>query len=126
MVYFLKVFLVLSIIYYWVNIFDGFRALVLDDSPKIALDSIIEKDRYVLTQTLVQKSFHWQAYLQHLDPVLLGQAFHYQSSTGQAIWCLLVLHCYMFFNHGHITAGKSAALTSMGYDCPELDMIYML
>jgi uncharacterized damage-inducible protein DinB len=104
-----------------------FARFNLGHSPKIALDSIIEKDRYMLTQTLVQKSFHWQAYLQHLDPALLGQAFHYQSSTGQQFSVPFGATLLHVFNHATHHRGQiTAALTSMGYDCPELDMIYML
>ncbi|WP_407646218.1 DinB family protein [Glaciimonas soli] len=33
----------------------------------------------------------------------------------------------MIFNHGtHHRGQLSAALTSMGYDCPEIDLIYFV
>lgn len=96
-------------------------------SPQIALNSIIEQDRYALTQTLLEKSLHWQDYLQNLDPAWLGGLFHYQTSAGQNIAVPFAGTLLHVFNHGtHHRGQMSAALTAMGCDCPELDLIYML
>ena len=96
-------------------------------SPKIALNSIIEQDRYVLTQTLLEKSFHWQNYLHDLDPALLSGLFHYQTSKGQDISVPFAGTLLHVLTHGTHHRGQiTAALTAMGYDCPELDLIYML
>ena len=104
-----------------------FSRFSVGHSPQIALNSIIQNDRYVLTQTLVQKSFHWQEYLQNLHPALLSQTLDYQSSKGQQISVPFAATLLHVFNHATHHRGQiTAALTSMGYDCPELDMIYML
>lgn len=96
-------------------------------SPQIALNSIIEQDRYTLTQMLLEKSFHWQKYLHELDPALLSGLFHYQTSTDQDISVPFAGTLLHVFNHGTHHRGQiTAALTAMGYDCPELDLIYML
>lgn len=104
-----------------------FSRFSLGTSPRIALNSIIEKDRHVLTQTLLEKSFHWQDYLNNLDPARLDGLFHYQTSAGQDISVPFAGTLLHVFNHGTHHRGQiTAALSALGYNCPELDLIYML
>ncbi|OTG80138.1 damage-inducible protein DinB [Acinetobacter sp. ANC 5054] len=104
-----------------------FSRFSLGHSPQMALNSIIEQDRYALTQTLLEKSYHWQDYLHKLDPTLLSGLFHYQTSTGQDISVPFASTLLHVFNHGTHHRGQiTAALTAMGYECPELDLIFML
>ena len=56
-----------------------------------------------------------------------GHDLHYKTSAGQEMslpYAATLLHV---FNHGtHHRGQVTAALTSMGYPCPEMDMVYML
>jgi uncharacterized damage-inducible protein DinB len=96
-------------------------------SPQIALNAIIEQDRYELTRKLLQKSFHWHDYLAQLAPQRLTELFHYQTANGQSVTLPFASTLIHVFNHAtHHRGQVSAALTAMGYACPELDLIYML
>ena len=97
------------------------------NSPVIALNTIIEKDRYALTKALEDRAENWISFLENLDLEYVGQNLNYRTSTGKEMslpyWSTL-LHV---FNHATHHRGQiTAALTDMGYDCPELDLVYML
>lgn len=96
-------------------------------SPQIKLNTIVETDPIKLIQTLETKAHHWCAFLEHVTPELLAGTFHYQTSTGKAICAPYGATLLHVFNHGTHHRGQiTAALTTMGYPCPELDLIYML
>ncbi|GAA5018151.1 DinB family protein [Acinetobacter puyangensis] len=96
-------------------------------SARLTLNTIIEQDRHILTSTLLEKSHHWLGFLNDLDEQRLAQNLHYQTSSGQDMvlpYAATLLHV---FNHGTHHRGQiTAALTAMGYPCPELDLVYML
>lgn len=96
-------------------------------SPALKLNRIVEQDRQVLIQTLQEKASNWLTFLEELDPQCLRGNLDYQTSTGQPKslpYAATLLHV---FNHGTHHRGQiSAALTAMGYVCPELDLVYML
>lgn len=94
---------------------------------KLSLNSIIEHDKSLLLNQLVQKSKNWVVFLQDLDDLRLNENLNYTSTLGQAISVPFSAALLHIFNHGTHHRGQiTAALTSMGYQCPELDLIYML
>jgi uncharacterized damage-inducible protein DinB len=57
----------------------------------------------------------------------LAGNLNYQTSTGQPKSLPYAATLVHGFNHGTHHRGQiSAALTAMGYACPELDLVYML
>ncbi len=96
-------------------------------SPIMALNTIIEPNRLNLIQQLLDKSKNWNGFLERLDENLLNEKLIYTSSAGQPITVPYGPTLLHVFNHGTHHRGQiSAALTNMGYPCPEWDLIYML
>ncbi|MHA3116351.1 damage-inducible protein DinB [Acinetobacter sp. ANC 4635] len=96
-------------------------------SPTLQLNTIVEDDRQVLIQTLQEKTLNWITFLNELDPQHLAGNLNYQTSTGQPKSLPYAATLVHVFNHGTHHRGQiSAALTAMGYACPELDLVYML
>lgn len=96
-------------------------------SPTLQLNSIVEQDRHILIQTLQEKALNWVTFLNDLDPQDLAGNLNYQTSTGQPKSLPYAATLVHVFNHGTHHRGQiSAALTAMGYACPELDLVYML
>jgi len=96
-------------------------------SPTLQLNSIVEQDRHILIQTLQEKALNWITFLNDLDPQDLAGNLNYQTSTGQPKSLPYAATLVHVFNHGTHHQGQiSAALTAMGYACPELDLVYML
>lgn len=95
--------------------------------PTLQLNSIVEQDRHILIQTLQEKALNWITFLNDLDPQDLAGNLNYQTSTGQPKSLPYAATLVHVFNHGTHHRGQiSAALTAMGYACPELDLVYML
>lgn len=96
-------------------------------SPQMALNTILETDQMTLIRTLEEKAHLWLPFLDMLDPAILAGDFHYQTSTGKPICAPYGATLLHVFNHGtHHRGQVTAALTAMGYPCPELDLVYML
>ena len=96
-------------------------------SPTLQLNSIVEQDRHILIQTLQENALNWITFLNDLDPQDLAGNLNYQTSTGQPKSLPYAATLVHVFNHGTHHRGQiSAALTAMGYACPELDLVYML
>lgn len=96
-------------------------------SPKLSLDTILETDKAKLLANLENKSHRWIDFIRNLDKPTLNSRLQYTSTKGQAInvpYGATLLHV---FNHGtHHRGQVTAAMTNLGYECPELDLIYML
>lgn len=96
-------------------------------SPALQLNTIVEQDRHVLIQTLQEKTLNWITFLNAVKPQDLTGNLNYQTSTGQQKSLPYAATLVHVFNHGTHHRGQiSAALTAMGYVCPELDLVYML
>ncbi|WOE32365.1 MULTISPECIES: DinB family protein [unclassified Acinetobacter] len=96
-------------------------------TPALALNSIIEADKDQLLNQLEQRAQHWPDFLATVDVKKFKQQLTYTTSKGQIIslpYAATLLHV---FNHATHHRGQiTAALSGMGYDCPELDLVYML
>lgn len=96
-------------------------------SPVLALNTIVTSDRGQLTKMLVEKAQNWPVFLENLDVAQVGHWLNYTTSTGQEISLPYWATLQHVFNHGTHHRGQiTAALTAMGYACPELDLVYML
>jgi len=96
-------------------------------SPSLALNQIIETDDILLLAALKQKSQRWVKFIQQLDVALLAGNFTYTTTAGQTLNLPYAATLMHVFNHGTHHRGQiSAAMTVMGHDCPELDLVYML
>ena len=62
-----------------------------------------------------------------MDEKVFHQELHYKTSTGVEMHLPYAATLMHVFNHATHHRGQiTAALTAMGYVCPELDLIYML
>lgn len=96
-------------------------------SPQLALNTVIEKNRQILTRTLLQKSYNWLDFLNGVHEHTVPQDLNYQTSSGQQMCLPYAATLLHVFNHGTHHRGQiTAALTAMDYPCPELDLVYML
>lgn len=99
----------------------------IGQSASLALNQVIETDERELLQALVTKSKRWPHFIQQLDSTILAGDLSYTTTAGEACRLPYVTTLMHVFNHGtHHRGQMTAALTGMGYDCPELDMVYML
>ena len=97
-------------------------------SPRMALNQILETDRNKLFQQLQHSALRWQQFVAQLpEDSELPQYLEYVSSAGLHLrlpYAATLLHV---FNHAtHHRGQLTAALTSLGYHCPELDLVYAL
>jgi uncharacterized damage-inducible protein DinB len=93
----------------------------------LKLNTIVERDKDKLMFELESRAYNWIDFLKHVDVEKFGHDLQYKTSAGQEMslpYAATLLHV---FNHGtHHRGQVTAALTSMGYPCPEIDMVYML
>lgn len=96
-------------------------------SPILKLNTIIESNKTELLLQLEKRAGNWVEFLNQVNVEHFKQDLHYKSSAGEKMrlpYGSTLLHV---FNHGtHHRGQVTAALTSMGYPCPEIDLIYML
>ena len=104
-----------------------FPRFSLKPSPLQQLNTIVERDKDKLMFELESRAHHWIDFLKHVDVEKFGHDLHYKTSAGLEMslpYAATLLHV---FNHAtHHRGQVTAALTSMGYPCPEIDMVYML
>lgn len=108
--------------YLW---YSRFARLPIPDGLK--LNSIIETDKKEILNLLNQKSHNWVGFLAHFQDKRFPKQLDYITSAGKPMslsYVDVLLHVFQHSTHhrGQITA----ALTIMGYPCPELDLVYML
>ena len=96
-------------------------------SPTIALDTILHSDKNTLLNELNLKSQNWIDFIQQLDDERLKGQLTYRRVNGEQLTLPFAATLMHVFNHGTHHRGQiTAALTMMGYPCPELDLVYML
>ncbi|OTG83586.1 DinB family protein [Acinetobacter sp. ANC 4648] len=96
-------------------------------SPTIALSTSIETECFLCLEQLITKSQHWIDFIHALtDKQLIGN-LSYRRVNGEELCLPFTATLMHVFNHGTHHRGQiTAALTALGYDCPELDLVYML
>jgi uncharacterized damage-inducible protein DinB len=96
-------------------------------SNKIALNAELEPDRVRLRTRLLEAVALWQPLIASLDAARFDSNLDYTTTGGvpQSLpFAPMLAHV---FNHGTHHRGQiTAALTTMGHACPELDLVRML
>jgi uncharacterized damage-inducible protein DinB len=95
-------------------------------SNKVALDAELERDRAALRERLLAAVPRWQALLDSFDDARFGGTLDYTTSNGVAQSLPFAPTLGHVFNHAtHHRGQVTAAITAMGYPCPEIDWIWM-
>jgi uncharacterized damage-inducible protein DinB/GNAT superfamily N-acetyltransferase len=104
-----------------------YRRFASGESPALRLDLEVEPDRTRLRERLLEGAAAWLPLLDEWpEERLLGQ-IHYTRTTGEATVLPFAATLAHVFNHGtHHRGQVTAAITSMGHPCPELDLVWML
>lgn len=96
-------------------------------SPVLALDAEIEPDRERLAQALKGGSANWTQLIDTWPAERFDGHLDYQTSKGVPQSLPFAATLAHVFNHATHHRGQiTAALTPLGYACPELDMVYFL
>ena len=96
-------------------------------SPAIALNTMIQTGKTLLLDELQEKSKNWIEFLEQLDEKTLNADLTYKRVSGQELTLPYAATLMHVFNHGTHHRGQiTAAMTGLGYACPEFDLVYML
>lgn len=96
-------------------------------SPQIALDTIIYTEKAALMSELQLKAINWISFINQIDETTLDGNLTYKRVSGQELTLPFAATLMHVFNHGTHHRGQiTAAITALGYSCPELDLVYML
>jgi len=87
----------------------------------------IEPDRDRLRERLVDAAERWPVLIDHLAESRFGSSLDYTTTRGIAQSLPFAPTLGHVFNHAtHHRGQTTAAITAMGYPCPEIDMVWML
>jgi uncharacterized damage-inducible protein DinB len=96
-------------------------------SPVLALDAEIEPDRERLAQALKGGSANWTPLIDSWTAERFDSQLSYTTMRDTPANLPFAATLVHVFNHAtHHRGQMTAALTSLGHDCPELDMVYFL
>lgn len=104
-----------------------FRRFAFGESPALKLDAEVEPDRARLRQRLLDGASAWLPQLDEWTAERLAGTLSYRRMSGESVSLPFAPTLLHVFNHGTHHRGQiTAALTSMGQACPELDLVIML
>ena len=87
----------------------------------------IEADRDRLRERIVEAAGRWGEWIAGLDETRFAGRLDYTTTRGVAQSLPFDLTLAHVFNHAtHHRGQVTAAITAMGYPCPEIDMVWML
>ena len=96
-------------------------------SFKLKLGDELEADRVRLRERLLEGASRWQPLIASWDEARFDGVLEYTSTKGVAMALPFAATLAHVFNHGTHHRGQiTAAITAMGYACPELDLVWML
>jgi uncharacterized damage-inducible protein DinB len=98
-------------------------------SNKVALDAELESDRAALRDRLLAAVPRWQGLIESFDTARFAEASTLDYTTAKGIAQSLPFAPTLghVFNHATHHRGQiTAAITAMGYPCPEIDWVWML
>lgn len=96
-------------------------------SPDFSLSAVVESDRDAVRQRLADQAARWQPFIAGLTRERLEGTLNYTTMSGLATSLPFASTLAHVFNHAtHHRGQVTAALTMMGRECPEIDMVYFL
>jgi uncharacterized damage-inducible protein DinB len=97
-------------------------------SPQnVKLSDEVEPDRSVLKARLLQNGERWRTLVETIPENRFQGQIDYTTMRGTRAILPFAATLTHVFNHGTHHRGQiSAAITARGYECPELDLVYML
>ncbi|MDP1534010.1 MAG: DinB family protein [Rubrivivax sp.] len=96
-------------------------------TPALRLDDEAEPDRARLRERLIEGAMAWLPMLDIWSDARLQGRFDYLSLSGQPVSLPFSATLGHVFNHATHHRGQiTAAITAMGHDCPEIDLVWML
>ena len=96
-------------------------------SNSVALNGEVETDRVALRDRLIDAAGRWAPLIESFDAALFGSTLDYTTTKGIAQSLPFAPTLGHVFNHGtHHRGQVTAAITAMGYPCPEIDLVWML
>jgi len=104
-----------------------FPRLAEGTSNKVALNEEVETDRARLRERLVDAAGRWTPSIESLDPGRFAATLDYTTTNGVPQSLPFAPTLGHVFNHATHHRGQiTAAITAMGYRCPEIDLVWML
>ena len=104
-----------------------FRRFAAAESPPLALNAEAEPDRQHLREGLVESAQAWPPFVAGCDAARFDGMIHYTTTRGVPMSLPFAATLAHVFNHATHHRGQiSAAITSMGHPCPEMDLVWML
>ena len=96
-------------------------------SNPVALNTELETDRALLRERLLEAVMHWRPLIKAWDARRFESTLNYTTTRGVAQSLPFASTLAHVFNHGTHHRGQiTAAITAMGYPCPEIDLVWML
>jgi uncharacterized damage-inducible protein DinB len=96
-------------------------------SNQIALNTEVETDRALLREKLLDAVTHWRPLIIAWDAARFESTLDYTTTRGVPQSLPFAATLAHVFNHGTHHRGQiTAAITTMGHACPELDLVWML
>ena len=96
-------------------------------SNGLALNAEVEADRRRLRDALVDGAARWQPLIESVDAERFASTLDYTTTQGVPQSLPFAPTLGHVFNHATHHRGQiTAAITAMGYPCPELDLVWML
>jgi uncharacterized damage-inducible protein DinB len=104
-----------------------FRRFAEGVSPVVALNAEVEADRARVRERLLEGAQRWLPFIESLDASRFDGVLSYTTMRGtQAVLPFAATLGHVFNHATHHRGQISAALTALGQQCPELDMVFML
>ena len=104
-----------------------FRRFSEGVSPKIALDTQIHFDRHTLAKELLAGALRWEPLISSWPTDRWNRSLTYTTMRGTLTSLPFAATLAHVFNHSTHHRGQiTAAMTHLGHNCPELDMVYFL
>ena len=96
-------------------------------SNRVALNAEVEADRTVLRDRLIEAAGRWQALIESFDAARFAGRLDYTTTRGVAQSLPFAPTLGHVFNHATHHRGQiTAAISAMGHESPELDLVWML
>jgi uncharacterized damage-inducible protein DinB len=96
-------------------------------SNRIALNAEVESDRTQLRGRLLDGAARWQPLIESLGDERFAGTLAYTTTRGAPQSLPFAATLGHVFNHATHHRGQiTAAITAMGYPCPEIDLVWML